>query len=60
VFFGEFDAEKYPEVGDITITDRAILLLLGVPLIVLGMYPPIMAPMIEAGVKPVVAILGGM
>jgi NADH-quinone oxidoreductase subunit M len=60
VFFGEFDAAKYPEVGDITITDRAILLLLGVPLIVLGMYPPIMAPMIEAGVRPVVAILGGM
>jgi NADH-quinone oxidoreductase subunit M len=59
VFFGEFDAEKYPEVGDIAITDRAILLLLGVPLIILGLYPTIMAPMIESGIRPVAALLGG-
>jgi len=59
VFFGEFDAEKYPEVGDIAITDRIILLLLGVPLIVLGMYPAIMAPMISAGLRPVIALMNG-
>jgi len=59
VFFGEFDAAKYPDVGDIAITDRVILLLLGVPLIVLGMYPAIMAPMISAGLRPVIAILNG-
>jgi NADH-quinone oxidoreductase subunit M len=59
VFFGEFDAEKYPDVGDITITDRVILLLLGVPLIVLGMYPAIMAPMISVGLEPVVTLIGG-
>jgi len=60
VFFGEFDAEKYPDVGDIAITDRVILLLLGVPLIIVGMYPAIMAPMVESGVIPVAALLGGM
>jgi len=60
VFFGEFDAEKYPDVGDIAITDRIILILLGVPLIVLGMYPQIMQPMISEGLKPVIAMLGGM
>ncbi|MEQ8672276.1 MAG: NADH-quinone oxidoreductase subunit M [Aggregatilineales bacterium] len=59
VFFGEFDAEKYPEVGDIAITDRVILILLGVPLVILGLYPPIMAPMIESGIRPVIALLGG-
>lgn len=59
VFFGEFDAEKYPDVGDIAITDRMILIILGAPLIILGMYPTIMAPMIEAGVRPVFALLGG-
>ena len=59
VFFGDFDAERYPDVGDIAITDRIILILLGAPLIILGMFPPIMAPMIEAGVRPVVALLGG-
>lgn len=59
VFFGEFDAQKYPDVGDIAITDRIILLLLGVPLIVLGMYPQIMQPMISEGLKPVIAMLNG-
>lgn len=59
VFFGEFDAEKYPDVGDIAITDRIILIILGAPLIIIGIYPPIMAPMIEAGVRPVIALLGG-
>lgn len=60
VFFGEFDAEKYHDVTDITITDRMILLLLGLPLIIVGMLPWVMAPMIQAGVQPVVAMLGGM
>lgn len=59
VFFGEFDQVRYHDVGDITVTDRAVLLLLGIPLIVLGMYPAIMAPMIETGVFPVISILGG-
>ncbi len=60
VFFGDFDEKRYSDVGDITITDRVILILLGAPLIILGLYPPIMAPMIQAGVQPVVALLGGM
>ncbi|MCU0511615.1 MAG: NADH-quinone oxidoreductase subunit M [Anaerolineae bacterium] len=60
VFFGEFDAAKYPEVGDIAIQDRIILLLLGVPLIVLGLYPQIMAPMISTGLQPVLRMLGVM
>ncbi|MEO0595657.1 MAG: NADH-quinone oxidoreductase subunit M [Chloroflexota bacterium] len=60
VFFGEFDAEKYPDVGDITVTDRVVLIILGVPLIVLGMYPAIMAPMISVGVYPVQQLLNLM
>jgi len=59
VFFGEFDEKKYSDVGDIAVTDRIILFLLGTPLVILGIYPPIMAPMIEAGLRPVLAILGG-
>ena len=59
VFFGEFDAETYRDVGDIQATDRIILILLGAPLIILGLYPPVMAPMIEAGIRPVIALLGG-
>lgn len=59
VFFGEFDAKKFPEVGDIAVTDRIILILLGAPLIILGVYPTIMAPMIETGLRPILALLGG-
>jgi NADH-quinone oxidoreductase subunit M len=59
VFFGEFNAELYPDVGNITWSDRIILLLLAVPLMVLGLYPNVMAPMIEVGLTPVIAILGG-
>lgn len=60
VFFGEFDAEKYPDVGDIAMVDRVILLLLGVPLIVIGLLPSVMAPMITSGIQPVIAMLGGV
>jgi NADH-quinone oxidoreductase subunit M len=59
VFFGEFDVKRYADVGDITITDRIILILLGTPLIVVGIYPAIMAPMIQTGLGPVLAILRG-
>jgi NADH-quinone oxidoreductase subunit M len=59
VFLGEFDAAKYPEVGDITITDRIILILLGAPLLIMGLYPSIIYPMVTAGLQPVLAILGG-
>ncbi|MCA9884746.1 MAG: NADH-quinone oxidoreductase subunit M, partial [Anaerolineae bacterium] len=60
VFFGDFDAKRYPEVGNIAVTDRIILILLGVPLLILGLYPQIMAPMISEGLKPIVMLLGGM
>jgi NADH-quinone oxidoreductase subunit M len=60
VFFGEFDSQKYPDIGDIAIQDRVILLLLGIPLIVLGLYPAILAPMVQSGLVPVVNLLGGM
>ncbi|MFZ4816020.1 MAG: complex I subunit 4 family protein [Phototrophicaceae bacterium] len=59
VFFGKFNAELYPDVGNIRWTDRIILLLLAVPLMVIGLYPNIMAPMVEIGLRPVLAILGG-
>jgi NADH-quinone oxidoreductase subunit M len=59
VFFGEFDAAKYPEVGNIAATDRVILLLLGVPLLIIGVYPTIIYPMVTAGLQPVLAMLGG-
>ncbi len=59
VFFGDFDREKFPDVDDITPRERFVLLFLGTPLVLLGMLPSIMAPMLEVGLRPVLAILGG-
>lgn len=59
VFFGEFDEEKYPDVYPITLPDVIVLFILGSPLIIVGMYPAIMAPMITVGIEPVIRLLGG-
>jgi NADH-quinone oxidoreductase subunit M len=59
VFFGDFDEKKFPDIENITITDRAVLLVLGTPLLILGLYPQIMAPMITVGLDPVVRLIGG-
>jgi NADH-quinone oxidoreductase subunit M len=59
VFFGEFDAQRYPDIPPITVPERAVLILLGAPLLIIGIYPAIMAPMIESGVRSVLTLLGG-
>src|SRR5690606_28192159 len=58
VFFGEFDPSRYHEViTDITVRERFVLLFLGSPLLIIGLAPWLMAPMIENGLRPVLAIL---
>ncbi|MCK6580211.1 MAG: NADH-quinone oxidoreductase subunit M [Anaerolineae bacterium] len=59
VFFGEFDRQKYPDVDDITVRERFVLIFLGTPLVLIGTLPFIMAPMLETGLRPVLALLGG-
>ncbi|HYO89019.1 MAG TPA: NADH-quinone oxidoreductase subunit M, partial [Candidatus Limnocylindrales bacterium] len=59
VFFGEFNREKYADVTDITVRERFVLVFLGAPLIILGLMPMLMAPMLQVGVAPVLALLGG-
>ncbi|MCC6614886.1 MAG: NADH-quinone oxidoreductase subunit M [Anaerolineae bacterium] len=58
VFFGKFDSVKYADVGDITARERFVLIFLGTPLVILGVAPFVMAPMLETGFKPVLAMLG--
>jgi NADH-quinone oxidoreductase subunit M len=58
VFFGAFDRAKFPDVDDITVREKFVLVFLGAPLVILGVYPAIMEPMLQAGVRPVLAILG--
>ncbi|MEL7674772.1 MAG: NADH-quinone oxidoreductase subunit M, partial [Chloroflexota bacterium] len=59
VFFGEFDEARFPGVTPITIFDKVALGLLVFWLVLLGVYPKVMAPMIESAVRPIVSMLGG-
>jgi len=60
VFFGTFDAEKWHgAVGDVTVRDKVALGILVFWLILVGVYPSIMAPMVEAGMLPIVRLFGG-
>lgn len=58
VFFGEFNRAQYPDVDDITVRERFVLLFLGAPLILIGIAPSVMAPMLQVGMRPVLAMLG--
>ena len=59
VFFGEFDANKYHGVGDVTALDKAAMAILSFWLILVGVYPPVMAPMVASGMEPIARLLGG-
>jgi NADH-quinone oxidoreductase subunit M len=60
VFFGEFDEEKWHgEVGDVTVLDKLAMGILVLWLVLVGVFPAIMQPMISAGVEPIARLLGG-
>jgi NADH-quinone oxidoreductase subunit M len=58
VFFGELPHEFEHHVGDVTVLDKTALTILCGLMIILGVYPAIMAPLIETAVRPVLALLG--
>jgi len=59
VFFGEFNEERFPHVPPITVYDKVALTILVFWLVLLGVYPRLMSPMIESGIRPIVSLLGG-
>jgi NADH-quinone oxidoreductase subunit M len=60
VFFGEFDASKWHDpIGDVTVMDKLALGILAFWMIIIGVYPAIMQPMVQAGMLPVARLLGG-
>jgi len=58
VFFGKYDAEQWHDMRPITALDKVALVILVSILIIVGVYPQIMAPLIESAVKHL-AVLGG-
>ena len=57
VFFGDYDAERWHDMRPILAIDKLVLVGFVVILIVIGLYPQIIVPMVESGVQPVVARL---
>ncbi|MCP5100469.1 MAG: NADH-quinone oxidoreductase subunit M, partial [Chloroflexi bacterium] len=54
VFFGKYDAEKWHDMRPILPIDKIVLVSFSLILIVIGVYPQIIVPMVESGVAPVV------
>ena len=55
VFFGEYDEHKWHDMKPILAVDKITLVMFVVVLIVIGVYPGIIAPIVESGVAPVIA-----
>jgi NADH-quinone oxidoreductase subunit M len=59
VFFGNMTEEFEEHVHDVTILDKVALGFLSVILVVLGVYPSMMVPVVESGVQHILRLMGG-
>jgi NADH-quinone oxidoreductase subunit M len=59
VFFGEMPEEFVGHISKINIQDKLALVILASILIIVGVYPRIMAPLVESGAQAVLSLLGG-
>ena len=54
VFFGEYDAEKWHDMRPLMGIDKFVLVGFCVILIVIGVFPAVIAPIVTSGMEPVV------
>src|SRR5690606_24881654 len=54
VFFGEYEGDRWHDMRELLAIDKATLFGFAVILIVIGVFPAVIAPIVEAGVTPVV------
>jgi NADH-quinone oxidoreductase subunit M len=59
VFFGKMPEAFEGHISPITTFDKVALVLLSSVLILVGVYPAIMAPLVESGAQAVLALVGG-
>src|SRR3990170_1785985 len=59
VFFGVMPAEFEGHIGDVVLQDKVALVMLSGILVLVGVYPAIMAPMVQTGANAVLRLLGG-
>ncbi len=60
VFFGETPEGIKPGLSDISIMDKIVVIMLSVILIVVGLFPSVLVPWIEAGVRHILVLVGGV
>lgn len=54
VFFGDYDGDKWHDMRPILAIDKFVLVTFSVILIVIGVFPNIIAPIVASGMEPVV------
>jgi len=59
VFFGDLPDEFADHVHDVRALDKVALVFLSAILVIVGVYPSIMVPLVESGVNNVLRLLGG-
>jgi len=59
VFYGEMPEAYEHHVGDVTVLDKVALVFLSAILVVIGVYPSIMVPLVNSGVDNILRLLGG-
>lgn len=55
VFFGEYDGDKWHDMRPLLSIDKFVLVLFSVILIVIGLLPVVIAPIVTSGMEPVVS-----
>ncbi|MCH8877327.1 MAG: NADH-quinone oxidoreductase subunit M [Chloroflexi bacterium] len=58
VFFGDMPEEFEGHFGDVLVQDKVALVLLSALLVLIGIYPAVMAPMVASGAEAVLRALG--
>jgi NADH-quinone oxidoreductase subunit M len=59
VFFGKMPEDYEHHITDVTMLDKVALILLSAILVVIGIYPSVMVPLVESGVDNILHLLGG-
>ncbi len=59
VFFSEMPENLQGHIGDVTVLDKVAITTLCFFMIIIGMFPAVMVPMVEKGVENILRLLGG-
>jgi NADH-quinone oxidoreductase subunit M len=59
VFFGDVPAEFDGHIGSISVLDKTAIVMLCFVMVIIGLFPTLMAPLIQTGVNNIMTLLGG-